>query len=82
MTVLLPSLRAAQSTARILGDGRKAERQQWHPVDDEILSLLSEQLLLLESASSGESGAIDTWTEGEAACELLRGMIPVIMSIR
>jgi hypothetical protein len=79
-TGLVPSLAAAQSTHRFPGNGtaRVPEWIQWYPVDAEILSLLDNHLDSLEHGSSADNVNDDAWTEGEAACELLNGIYPLI----
>lgn len=80
MSTLGPYLRAAQSTSRFLGDNRSAERVRWQPVDIEILALLQDHIYWLDGANGGESNkAADVWTEGQTACDLLHGMVPVAM---
>ena len=80
ISTLGPYLRTAQSTSRFVGEDRMADRVRWQPVDIEILSLLQDHIYWLEGINGGESNkAGDVWTEGQTACELLHGMIPVTM---
>ena len=76
LSSLSASLRAAQSTSRFPDDSTK--RTEWLPVDMEILALLQDNLFAIEEGSGGETGhgLVDAWSEGDAACELLRGMLP------
>ena len=75
-TALAPSLLAAESTSRLIGKDREAERQRWQLVDIQIVEALQDHLSDLASSSSGD--LLDSWTEAEAACELLRGMVPIV----
>jgi hypothetical protein len=59
-----------------MGDSKAAQRKLWQPVDYEILALLQDHLFHLESDSKSNG---DAWTEGYAACELLHGMIPLVL---
>lgn len=80
---IIPSLRAAQSTSRFVGDKQTAERTRWRPVDYEIMALLQDHLFYIETSSGEKGGATtDAWTEGNAACDLLQGMTPVAMGNR
>jgi hypothetical protein len=82
LPTLVPYLKAAQSTSRIIGDARHAERMEWQPVDMEMLALLQDHLSYLSGVSGTGAGIGDAWTEGEAVCELLRGLLPVIRTLR
>ena len=80
LSSLAPSLRAALSTSRYPSSEDATKRTEWLPVDMEILALLQDNLIAIEEGSGGEAtgtGAIDVWSEGTAACELLRGMLPI-----
>ncbi|ORY21856.1 hypothetical protein BCR39DRAFT_552777 [Naematelia encephala] len=71
LATLVPSLLAAQTTKRF----PPAERSRWQVVDYEILGLLQDHLFALERSNGGDETGPDAWTEGEAACELLQGLI-------
>nr|WVH01960.1 tuberin [Naematelia aurantialba] len=73
LSTLVPSLLAAQSTSRL----PSAERSRWQVVDLEILGLLQDHLFALERSDGETDNEVgpDAWTEGEAACSLLQGLI-------
>lgn len=80
-TGLTPSLASALSTSRFPGTARVTEWAQWLPVDAEIMTLLDNHLASLEYGDGAESSTDDAWTEGEAACELLDGIHPLIQTM-
>lgn len=75
---LVPSLRAACSTSRYPLDGQHADRLKWQPVDFEVLELLRDHLSVIQREGSQSVGGTDAWVEGDAACELLLALVPVI----
>lgn len=82
LATLAPSLRAAQSSNRFSVD-KAAERSRWQPVDYEILQLLRQHLTALQDGNVGEgSGLGDAWTEGQAVCEIMRGLVPVVKGLK
>jgi hypothetical protein len=55
------------------------ERTRWLPVDHEVLMFVQDHLYALETGEGGEdSGHGDAWTEGQAICEILSGLAPII----
>ena len=80
--IFASSLRAAQSTSRIAGDDRHIERRKWQHIDYEILGLVQDFLSYLDDTDGSETMAGDAWTEGDAVCDLLRGMIPVVAGMK
>lgn len=80
---LASSLVAAESTSRYPGksEAHLADWAKWLPVDMEIVNFLDAHLAALESAQSPNDIAVDdAWTEGEAASEVLDGLLPVVES--
>jgi hypothetical protein len=74
MASLTPSLLAAQSTSR-LGKDALVKYDTWDSVDAAVLALLQTHLQRLESTQGG-----DAWTEGQAACAVLEGLLPVVLA--
>jgi hypothetical protein len=82
LSALSPSIRAAQSSARFAAD-KSSDRLRWQSVDYEILQLLLGHLSSLQVGSGGEGAGIgDAWTEGQAICDILRGLIPVAKGLK
>lgn len=82
LATLAPSLRAAQSSTRFSVD-KAAERTRWQPVDYEILQLLRNHLTALQEGNVGVgSGLGDAWTEGQAVCDIMRGLIPAVKGLK
>jgi hypothetical protein len=82
LSTLSPSIRAAQSTTRFPAD-KPNDRARWQSVDYEILQLLLGHLNSLQAGRSGEGAGIgDAWTEGQAVCDIMRGLIPVVKSLK
>ena len=80
MASLTPSLIAAQSTSRF-GKETTAKHESWGPVDSAILGLLQTHLQRLSNLQTGEGKATgDAWAEGQAACEILEGLLPIILA--
>ncbi|KAL7423643.1 Tuberous sclerosis 2-like protein [Cryptotrichosporon argae] len=79
---LAPSLVAAQSTTRFPGDSRVADWTSWQPVDVEVLCLLQEHLGYLLAGKADDAAIDDEWTEGEAACQILDGMVSVVLHVK
>lgn len=80
---LAPSLVHAVSTSRFPGEpkARSADWAQWRSVDAEVLSFLDSHLASLEVGHADAQDADDVWTEGEAVCEVLESLRPVIQSL-
>jgi hypothetical protein len=74
MSSLTPSLIAAQSTTRF-GKDAMTRYEAWDSVDAAILALLQTHLQRLSSSQTG-----DAWTEGQAACDILDGLLPVVLA--
>jgi hypothetical protein len=82
LSALSPSIRAAQSSARF-GADKSSDRNRWQSVDYEILQLLLGHLSSLQAGRGGEGATIgDAWTEGQAICDILRGLIPVAKGLK
>ena len=82
LSALSPSLRAAQSAARF-GADKSNDMNRWQSVDYEILQLLLGHLSSLQAGRGGEGATIgDAWTEGQAICDILRGLIPVAKGLK
>lgn len=80
MASLAPSLIAAQSTSRF-GNDTLVKYQSWDSVDSAILGLLQTHLHKLENSPDGKDKiAPDAWTEGQAACDILDGLLPVVLA--
>lgn len=76
---LTPSLLAAQSTSRFSKDAL-VKHGAWDSVDYAILSLLQVHLDRLGTTGSRFTG--DAWTEGQAACDILEGILPVVLAVQ
>ncbi|KAK4686936.1 tuberous sclerosis 2, partial [Tremellales sp. Uapishka_1] len=82
LSLLVPSLLAAQTVSRFSKDENPTERTKWYAVDYEILAMLHDHLRSLEGRFGGEEGgAAEAWTEGEAACDILSGMSPLLKQL-
>jgi hypothetical protein len=82
LAALAPSLRAAQSSSRFSAD-KSTDRLRWQPVDYEILQLLQSHLTSLQEGNVGEGPAMgDAWTEGQGVCDIMRGLVPVVRSLK
>lgn len=80
MASLAPSLIAAQSTTRF-GKDSLVKSEAWDSVDSAILGLLQTHLYRLSNLQLGEGKiAGDAWTEGQAACDILEGLLPVVLA--
>lgn len=75
MASLTPSLLAAQSTLRF-GKDALVKHEGWDSVDSAVLGLLQTHLHRLENVQTGG----DAWTEGQAACDILEGLLPVVLA--
>ncbi|WWC68476.1 uncharacterized protein I206_102405 [Kwoniella pini CBS 10737] len=82
LSSLSPSLMAALSTTRYVKSEDHAERSKWEPVDYAVLTLLQDYLHRLEQGLDKDSVKADIWTEGQAACDILRALWPVAFSNR
>ena len=80
---LVPSLRAATSSSRLPDPKQLNDRLRWQTVDYELLSLLQDHLFVIEQYTSDNSPvADDVWTEGDAACDLLKAIAPSLSDIK
>lgn len=80
---LSSSLVEAVSASRYPGEpsARAAEWAKWRTVDAELLSFLDSHLSSLEVGNAETQDADDVWTEGEAVCEILDSLQPVITGL-
>lgn len=74
MASLTPSLIAAQSTSRF-GKDALTKYEAWDSVDAAVLALLQTHLQRLSTSQTG-----DAWTQGQAACDILDGLLPVVLA--
>ncbi|WWC87995.1 uncharacterized protein L201_002897 [Kwoniella dendrophila CBS 6074] len=77
LSSLSPSLMAALSTTRFMKPEDRNERPKWEPVDYAVLTLLQDHLHRLEQGSGKDVIKADIWTEGQAACDILKALWPV-----
>jgi hypothetical protein len=79
LSTLSPALIKATGGSRFASE-QASQRLQWRPVDVEVLKLLQEHLSSLDSIVGGQSTApIDSWTEGQAVCDVLRALVPSLV---
>lgn len=79
MASIAPSLRAAQSTSRFDQTKMFSHTDDWELVDAAILGLLQTHLIKLANVSQSTGGKLgDAWAEGQAACEILEGFVPIV----
>jgi hypothetical protein len=80
MASLTPSLLAAQSTSRF-GKDALVKHEMWDSVDSSILNLLQTHLNRLSNLQiGGDKPSGDAWSEGQAACDILEGLLPVVLA--
>ncbi|WWD05551.1 hypothetical protein V865_003631 [Kwoniella europaea PYCC6329] len=82
LSSLSPSLMAALSTSRFTKPEDQQERARWESVDYAVLTLLQDHLHRLEQGSGKDVIKADIWTEGQAACDILRALWPVAVPSR
>ncbi|WVW80324.1 hypothetical protein I302_102303 [Kwoniella bestiolae CBS 10118] len=82
LSSLSPSLMAALSTSRFMKPEDRQERARWELVDYSVLTLLQDHLHRLEQGSGKDVIRADIWTEGQAACDLLKALWPVAVPAR
>ncbi|WVR05694.1 hypothetical protein IAU60_002718 [Kwoniella sp. DSM 27419] len=82
LSSLCPSLIAALSTTRFVKTEDRAERTRWEPVDFAVLTLLQDNLHRLELNPPKDGPKADMWMEGQAACEILKALLPVALPQR
>ncbi|WWC60470.1 uncharacterized protein I303_103043 [Kwoniella dejecticola CBS 10117] len=82
LSSLSPSLMAALSTTRYPKSEDRTERSKWEPVDYAVLTLLQDYLHRIEQGSGKDLVKADIWTEGQAACDILRALWPVAFTTR
>ena len=80
MASLSLSLRGAQSTSRFDQKKMFAPTEAWELVDAAILGLLQTHLIKLGGLPGESQGGKlgDAWAEGQAACEILEGFVPIV----
>ncbi|WVN85619.1 uncharacterized protein L203_100768 [Cryptococcus depauperatus CBS 7841] len=79
LSSLSSSFVAALSTTRFIAPEERTERARWEPVDFAILALVQDYLQRSKHLSPEKAKKVkgNVWTEGQAACDILKALVLV-----